>query len=153
MTTARIDAAASRRLAELGQRWTPTRRTIVAALIGAKHPRTVPELCAARPELKVSSVYRNLTVLEEAGIVHRIEAGEHARYELAEDLSQRHHHHLLCSRCGRVEDFEPGGTVEQRAVEGLSRAARKLGWEVTSHRLDIVGICATCRVARAGRRR
>lgn len=126
---------------------------IVAALSGAKHPRTVPELCASRPELKVSSVYRNLAVLEEAGIVHRIEAGEHARYELAEDLSQRHHHHLLCTRCGRVEDFEPGGTLEQRAVDGLSRAARKLGWEATGHRLDVVGICASCQVARPRSRR
>jgi len=149
----RIEELAGRRLAELGQRWTPARRGIIAALDAADHPRTVPELCASRRELKLSSVYRNLAVLEEAGIVHRIEAGEHARYELAEDLSQHHHHHLLCSRCGRVEDFEPGGAVEQRAVEGLARAARKLGWEVTGHRLDVVGLCATCRVARPVRRR
>lgn len=143
----RVAEAAERRLLERGQRWTPARRSIIAALEDAEHPRTVPELCAAGSDLKVSSVYRNLTVLEDAGIVHRIEAGEHARYELAEDLSQHHHHHLLCAGCGRVEDFEPGGTVEQRAVDGLARAARKLGWEVTGHRLDVVGRCAACRLA------
>jgi Fur family transcriptional regulator, ferric uptake regulator len=99
---------------------------------------------AANQDLKVSSVYRNLAILEECGIVHRIDAGEHARYELAEDLSQRHHHHLICASCGAVEDFEPGGTVEQRAVEGLAKAAKRLGWQVTGHRLDVVGVCANC---------
>lgn len=142
--SARISETAQRRLVERGQRWTPVRESIVSFLEGAAHPCTVPQFCEADPALKLSSVYRNLAVLEDAGVVHRIEAGEHARYELAEDLSHRHHHHLLCTSCGRVEDFEPSGVVEQRAVEGLARAARKLGWEVTGHRLDVVGRCAAC---------
>lgn len=145
-----VVGAAERRLLERGHRWTPARRQIVAALGAADHPRTVPELCSGSATLKVSSVYRNLSVLEEAGIVHRIQAGEHARYELAEDLGQRHHHHLLCEGCGRVADFEPAQPVEQRAVEGLSRAARKLGWQMTGHRLDVVGRCPTC-LARSDR--
>lgn len=104
---------------------------------------TVPEVCGSS-DVAVSSAYRNLAVLEEAGVVHRIHAGEHARYELNEELSERHHHHLICSTCGRVEDFEPSAALEQRAVDGLARAARKLGWAVRGHRLDVVGACADC---------
>jgi Fe2+ or Zn2+ uptake regulation protein len=53
----------------------------------------------------VSSIYRNLVVLEQAGAVTRYPGagGGHARYELSEELVG-HHHHLVCSRCGRIED-------------------------------------------------
>lgn len=139
----RIAEAAERRLLRSGQRWTESRRALVEALARAPHPETVPEL-SSRAEVAVSSVYRNLTVLENAGIVHRIEAGEHSRYELAEDLSDHHHHHLICTGCGSVEDFVPGRSLEKSAADALARAARKQGWQVLGHRLDVVGRCPSC---------
>lgn len=135
---------ATRRLQAIGQRATPTRSSIVDVLARTEAPLTVPEICAVDQALAQSSVYRNLGVLAAAGVVHRIDAGGHARFELAEDLSDRHHHHLICTACGRVEDFEPSAAVEEGAARALIRAARRLGFEASGHRLDVVGRCASC---------
>lgn len=140
----RLEEAATRRLAAIGQRVTPARWGIVQVLGAASSPLTVPEICRADPSLAQSSVYRSLVVLEEAGIVHRIDVAGHSRFELAEDLSEHHHHHLICTECGRVEDFVPTASLERQAVDALARAARRQGFEVRGHRLDVVGRCAAC---------
>jgi Fur family transcriptional regulator, ferric uptake regulator len=134
------------RLASLDQRYTAGRRAIVGVLEGAERPLTVPELLdQAGTSLPQSSAYRNLGVLVEAGVVHRI-AGtdEHGRFELAEDLSG-HHHHLLCSSCGTVADVSALPRLERALVEAAQTAADETGFEITGHRLDLVGRCADCR--------
>jgi len=136
---------AADRLARLGQRYTAGRRALVEVLIGAEAPLTILEIVAAGHALAQSSAYRNLTVLEQAGVVGRITSGqEHARFELAHDLTG-HHHHLICSTCGAVRDF----TVSDRLEQQLERTMRQTGelndFEVEHHRLDLVGVCAACR--------
>ena len=65
----------------------------------------IPQILEVDRSLAQSSAYRNLAVLERAGVVHRIvTTDEFARYELAEDLTE-HHHHLICRSCGSVADF------------------------------------------------
>lgn len=142
--TGRITEAAQRRLAGVGQRWTPARQAIVASLERAAAPVTVPDLCEDSG-VALSSAYRNLAILEQARIAHRVSEGEHARFELAEDLSDHHHHHLICTSCGAVEDFEPSAALEQRAADALARAARQQGWSIEGHRLDVIGRCPSCR--------
>jgi Fe2+ or Zn2+ uptake regulation protein len=89
-------------------------------------------------------VYRNLAVLEQAGVVRRvITEGEFARFELAEDLTQ-HHHHLICSSCGRVEDVTVPRSFESSMDRTLDRLARKTGFATVSHRLDLIGTCRAC---------
>ena len=91
-----------------------------------------------------SSVYRNLAVLERAGVVHRIiTTDEFARYELAEDLTE-HHHHLICESCGEVTDVTlPSGT-EAKLEAALIKIAKHHGFTVEHHRLDLVGTCGRC---------
>src|SRR6266568_8874464 len=89
----------STRLKRANQRVTANRKAIVDALSASPRPMTIPELLGspAGRGLAQSSVYRNLVVLEQAGLVHRIVTdGEFARFELAEDLTE-HHHHLICA--------------------------------------------------------
>jgi Fe2+ or Zn2+ uptake regulation protein len=89
-------------------------------------------------------VYRNLSVLETAGVVQRIAGGdEFTRFELAEDLAG-HHHHLICTDCGTVEDFTVPVPVEQRLETALVEAASAAGFQAVHHRLDLVGRCADC---------
>src|SRR3712207_3394066 len=96
-------ATASARLRADQQRYTPGRRALVDALAAADRPLTIPELLQADDRLALSSAYRNLTVLERAGVVRRlVTSDEHARFELAEDLTE-HHHHLICATCGRID--------------------------------------------------
>ena len=116
-----LHATAASRLRDDGQRYTTQRRALVDLLEAVDQPLTIPQLLERQPGLAQSSAYRNLAVLERAGVVHRIvTSDEFARYELAEDLTH-HHHHLICSSCGDVTDFEVSATVEQRA---RSRARR-----------------------------
>jgi Fe2+ or Zn2+ uptake regulation protein len=91
-------------------------------------------------------VYRNLSVLERAAVVHRIvTADDFARYELAEDLTEHHHHHLICARCGDVADFTLPAPLEAELDQAAERVAKRTGFAVDRHQLDLVGTCPTCR--------
>ena len=82
------------------QRLTPTRKRIVDVLEASDRPLTIPEILVAEPTLAQSSAYRNLVVLEQARVIHRLVThADFARYELAEDLTE-HHHHLLLAKKG-----------------------------------------------------
>jgi Fe2+ or Zn2+ uptake regulation protein len=133
----------ARLLQEQQQRLTPTRMVIVDILHGSDRPLTIPEILAARSGLAQSSVYRNLVVLEQAGAVHRLVTGDFARYELAEDLTG-HHHHLVCSNCGRIDDLPATPAVEKSVAAAVDEAAAKAGFTTQHHRLDLVGLCADC---------
>ena len=136
---------AARRLRAVGQRYTPGRRRLVERLDAAAQPQTIPELLGAGNErVPQSSAYRNLAVLEQAGVVHRIVSnGEFARYELAEDLTE-HHHHLMCSTCGAVEDFTAPPSLERTLDRLLADVEAGSGFTITGHRLDLVGTCGAC---------
>jgi len=134
----------AQRLRVVQQRYTRNRRALVDALETAEHPLTIPEILDADASLAMSSVYRNLAVLEQADVVHRVvTTDEFARYELVEDLTE-HHHHLICSSCGKVEDFTPTPALERSAADALARIADQAGFRVHSHRLDVVGLCHRC---------
>lgn len=88
-------------------------------------------------DVGLATVYRVLTQFESAGLVsrHNFEGG-HAIFELNEG---RHHDHILCVRCGRLDEFVDE-TIEQR-----QRAiAREHGFAMTDHSLTIYGICDDC---------
>ena len=143
MTTI-VHSTAADRLRDEGQRYTTQRRGLVDLLVEVEQPLTIPQLLERQPGLSQSSAYRNLAVLERAGVVHRIAGADgFARYELAEDLTG-HHHHLVCSTCGDVVDFEMSDAVERDLDAALHRAARRAGFRVSGHRLDLVGTCASC---------
>jgi Fur family transcriptional regulator, ferric uptake regulator len=136
----------STRLRRVNQRVTANRKAIVGALSTASRPMTIPEILDSPggQGLAQSSVYRNLVVLEQAGLVHRIVTdGEFARFELAEDLTE-HHHHLICANCGTVEDVPASTGLEQSVRTAASQIARSTGFHTQRHRVDLVGLCARC---------
>lgn len=126
-------------------RYTSGRRRVVDVLNEACRPVTIPEILETDGDLAQSSVYRSLTILEEVGAVTRIVTNDdHARFELAEALTDRHHHHLICTKCGSVDDFELPGTAEDGLDRAFSAVAEVTGFRVDAHRLDLLGICASC---------
>jgi Fur family transcriptional regulator, ferric uptake regulator len=142
--SADLHAIAAGRLRRDDQRYTSRRRALVELLATAEQPLTIPQLLERRRDLAQSSAYRNLAVLERAGVVHRIvTSDEFARYELAEDLTE-HHHHLICSSCGCVTDFTVPERLEDQLEAALGSVARDSGFRVDHHRLDLVGTCETC---------
>jgi Fe2+ or Zn2+ uptake regulation protein len=141
-----LEAEVARRLGAVEQRFTAGRRELVGVLEGADRPLTVPEILAGSAvNLPQSSVYRNLTVLLDAGVVRRLLGTDDlARFELAEDLAG-HHHHLLCRTCGSVSDVSAAPKLERALSEAARLAAEEAGFEVTEHRIDLVGVCSSCR--------
>lgn len=138
-----IHEEATLRLRRVGQRYTRQRRALVDLLMKAPRPLSVAEIFESSRGFPQSSIYRNVAVLEQADVVHRLVArGDFASFELAEDLGE-HHHHMICTSCGRVEDFRPTPQLEQAAA-ALDRIAGRAAFKVQSHRLDIVGLCNTC---------
>jgi len=140
-----LHPAIAARLVDDGQRYTRCRRSLIEVLAAADAPLTIIEVLDRQQALAQSSAYRNLAVLEQAGVVHRIIAShEHARYELAQDLTE-HHHHLICSRCGVVRDFTVPDSLEAALELTLQATATSHDFDASHHRLDLVGICAACR--------
>jgi Fe2+ or Zn2+ uptake regulation protein len=146
VTTPDPHVVAAARLREADQRYTRSREALIEVLAQTDAPMTIAEIVERDGRLAVSTAYRNLVVFEEAGVVHRIvTTDEHARYELDEALTERHHHHLVCSRCGVVRDFTVPDPLEQELDRALRRVARTNGFDAQHHRLDLVGRCESCR--------
>ncbi len=143
MRSAEVHPAVEERLRALGQRYTAKRRKLVEVLRRARRPAPIAELVAGAG-LPQSSIYRNLAVLERAGVVRRVlTEGGAARFELAEDLTA-HHHHLVCRACGAVEDVTVPEALEHQVERVLAAAARRAGFRGLAHRLDLVGTCGSC---------
>lgn len=142
---AAVHDAALQRLRALDQRYTRSRRQIVEALYGEADPQTIVQLLSNAPGLAQSSAYRNLAILEEADVVHRIVTSEnHAHFELTEDITGSHHHHLVCTDCGKVLDMGLSASLEEQLHRELALAADARGFTGTHHRIDLVGICGDC---------
>ena len=89
-------------------------------------------------DIGLATVYRVLTQFENAGILvrHHFDEGR-ATYELQEG---RHHDHIVCVRCGQVEEF-----VDPEIEKAQRQVATRLGYEMTDQSLVLYGICAECR--------
>ena len=106
---------------------------------------SIGDIADRLPELPRSSAYRHLVDLQIAGLVRRVAASdEFNRFELAEDLTE-HHHHLLCVSCGKVTDVTPTASFEQSVTNTVDHLAKVEGFQPHSHRLDVLGVCAGCR--------
>jgi Fe2+ or Zn2+ uptake regulation protein len=142
---------ARERLMDREQRYTSNRRDIVEALAAVDRPVTLPELIELSPSLAQSSAYRNLSIMEEAGVVRRLVHGaEHAHFELAEDLTE-HHHHLICEMCGVICDITLDPSTESRLDRVFDELATAAGFVPRHHNIDVYGICGGCTPKADGR--
>ena len=137
---------AARRLGAAQQRYTACRRALVEAMAAARRPLTISEILAAAGTVTVSSAYRNLSILCEAEVARRVAgADDLGRFELAEHVSGHHHHHLICSSCGTMADVNPSESLEKAVAEAARQAAAETGYDVKAHRVDLEGLCPSCR--------
>lgn len=88
-------------------------------------------------DVGLATVYRVLTQFESAGLVsrHHFEGG-HSVFELNQGT---HHDHLVCDKCGKVEEF-----FEETIEKCQNKVAEKLGYKITDHSLYIYGVCPEC---------
>jgi Fur family ferric uptake transcriptional regulator len=117
-----------------GYKATPQRVAVLRALAEEQH-QSLEEVRARCPEVGLVTVYRALGLFGELGIVRRLDLGDGARYELAED----HHHHLICESCGVISEFEECPLDSELLPVG------NFGFEVRAHSIEVYGRCAGCK--------
>jgi Fe2+ or Zn2+ uptake regulation protein len=139
-----IHSAVAARLGADDVRYTRTRRAVVDVLAQSLQPLTVEQI-RDKTAAPLSSVYRTLTILGHAELVHRLtnDNSEYAHYELAEQLLG-HHHHLACANCGTMTDVTLPTKLEAALDQALGLLATQQKFTLDSHRLDILGTCASC---------
>ncbi|CAG1769086.1 Ferric uptake regulation protein [uncultured bacterium] len=95
-------------------------------------------LLSEEEDIGLATVYRVLTQFEAAGLVtrHHFDGGN-SIFELSSGL---HHDHIVCMRCGKVDEFTDE-SIEQKQKE----IAERLGYELTDHNLYLYGFCPNCR--------
>lgn len=99
------------------------------------------------PQIGLTTVYRTLELLVQMGLVFKFDFGDgRARYELSEGpKGTRHHHHLICSSCGRVVDYTDFIDEEiellNQTEKGLSK---KFNFKITNHLIQFYGLCDKC---------
>lgn len=85
-----------------------------------------------------STIYRTLTLLEEAGLLRKV-ARQDDRDVFEHAYGYPHHDHFICSECNELIEFQ-----DERIREALEEMSRKLGFRMTTHRLEVDGLCAKC---------
>jgi Fur family peroxide stress response transcriptional regulator len=129
------------RLARDGYRRTPQRFYIVEALVGdASHP-TAEEIFArvrqACPTTSLATVYKTLETLKAMGEVLELEFSDGSnRYDGLRPVA---HPHVVCERCGKIEDVEVDGVPAMQ-----TEATHSSGYQIQSHRIEFYGLCRSC---------
>jgi Fe2+ or Zn2+ uptake regulation protein len=136
----RIDAELAARLRQRGQRVTSQRLVINRALRELDRHVTAEEVLATvspqLPNVSLPTVYATLDLFEELGIIRRAAVVEGAALY---DPRAEQHHHLVCRRCGRVEDLDAGIDFGP-----ATRAAKRRGFASDHAELVLTGLCSDC---------
>ena len=124
-----------------GRRLNGARRSVAELIAERDGPFTAADLLTdARSRglgIGRATVFRTLDTFSELGVVERIDLpnGDHAYV----GCEPAHHHHVVCSRCGRTAEIDDAGL---RSVVG--DVARQSGYRIDSHRLELFGVCPSC---------
>jgi Fur family transcriptional regulator, ferric uptake regulator len=133
-------------LKEKGYKLTPQRRAIVDIIIqNAGSHLTTEELYdlvkTECPEIGLATVYRTVQLLEELGVVSKLDLNDGCyRYELVREDENHQHHHLICSQCGNVIEVQ-GDLLEVLEHEIES----KYDFKIKNHSVKFYGICSGCK--------
>ncbi len=145
ISTDGVATRASTTLQKAGQRLTRHRVAVMSALRTSDRPVTADEV-AKTSGVPLSTAYRNLAELCEAGVAVRVGGADRTdRFELAESLTSHHHHHLVCTECGVVNDFDPSPQLELLITKELQSLLEAQGFAESHHLFDVHGICGDCR--------
>ena len=126
-----------RTLARGGYRLTGPRRALLEVMQGLGDHFVADAVAAAAPAVGRATVFRTLRLLQDLGVVCQVVLDDGTlAYRLAPG---GHHHHLVCSDCGAVSDFASGDVEE--LLDGI---ARRTGYQIEAHRLEVYGRCASC---------
>lgn len=132
-------------LKDSGVRITPQRHAVLEFLLNSMTHPTADEIYKALegkfPNMSVATVYNNLRVFKDIGLVKELTYGDSSsRF----DCNTTEHYHVICESCGKIVDFHYPSLDE---VESL--AEQVTGFDVSNHRMEVYGICSDCQTKNA----
>jgi len=133
-------------LKERGYKLTPQRRAILNVIIDNEGKHLSPEEIYDQvkmecPEIGLATVYRTVQLLEKMGILYKMNFDDGvSRYELVHSTEDHQHHHLICLKCGAIEE------VEDDLLEVLEdRISKKYDFSIENHDVKFYGYCKRCK--------
>ena len=136
-----------RELRRHGYKITPQRRTVINAIVQS-HEHLTPaaiykKVSRKDPGIGLVTIYRTLEILAGLGLICEMHAGGNCRSYLVRRPAE-HHHHLICSDCGRVVDFTACD------LTGLERRlSEETSFKINGHLLEFLRQCGKCRTEKA----
>lgn len=132
-----------RTLHKHGYKVTPQRRAIIDIILNS-HEHLTPaalheKVVQQDPSIGLVTIYRTIEILAELGFICEMHAGGSCRSYLMRNPSE-HHHHLICSDCGKVIDF-----IDCNLEKLENRLAHENNFKISSHLLEFLGQCRDCR--------
>ena len=118
---------------------TKSRHTVFSALKSIDSPTSMNDLIKRCSSIDRVSVYRAIETFEKIGIASKVHIGWKYKIELSDDF-KHHHHHLTCSVCGSVTDFDEPNQLLQE----LKKISTHNNFKIQSHTLEISGLCKSC---------
>jgi Fur family ferric uptake transcriptional regulator len=128
-------------------RWTAPREAILDLLSRSKRHLSAKEIYASLydlyPGIGLTTVYRTMDLLNRTGIINKIAASDNqARYELKSQGDQDHHHHLICTHCGKIIDYKEFEDEELTLIKKTERRlSKKYNFKISDHNIEFIGIC------------
>jgi len=132
-------------------RWTVPREEIFNVLVQTQQHLSAKDLYAwlreSNPDIGLTTVYRTLELLDTAGLVRKVFTGDgQVRFEYRRGDQSDHHHHLICTACGKILNYRDFEREELDLVSRTEEAlARKHGFLIRDHNIEFLGLCEDCR--------
>jgi Fur family ferric uptake transcriptional regulator len=133
-----------------GSRWTVPREATLEFLNKSSKHMSAKEihasLCKSYPEMGLTTVYRTLELLTRMGLITKLNLGDgQSRYELKPREKDEHHHHLICTECGKIIDYSEFLDEELELVRKTEkRLAKKYDFRILDHNIEFLGMCEKC---------
>jgi Fur family ferric uptake transcriptional regulator len=132
-------------------RWTLTRKAILDLLSETSKHLSAKEihktLLQLFPGIGLSTVYRTLDLLVRSDLINKLDIGDgKSRYEYRSDRKKAHHHHLVCTKCGKIIDYSDFLDEEvELFIEAEKNILGKYNFQVQDHNIEFYGLCKDCR--------
>lgn len=129
-----------RMLSRQGYRLTGPRRAVLDTMRLLGNHFTAEEVQQALPAVGRATIFRTMKLMRDLDVICQVVLDDGTIvYQLVGEDDSDHHHHVICSDCGKVAEFASDGL--ERLLEG---AASMTGFEVGAHRLELYGRCDDC---------
>lgn len=116
-----------------------TQRMAIFKSFDSRATLNMSQLCNLLPDVDRATVYRNVNLFEDLGIITRIQIGWKHKLELSDQFAE-HHHHLTCTNCHKSIDVEDSQNLDAL----LGQLTKQNGYVPQGHHVELQGLCPNC---------